>query len=72
MWEHYHNRAVRQGKWKLVALKGQPWELYDIESDRSELNDLAVDMPEKVAEMEAAWLAWANRVDWVPWNELRG
>ena len=40
-WEHEGNRAIRIGKWKLVA-KGSkgPWELYDLEQDRTELNDL--------------------------------
>jgi len=28
-WEHEGNRAVRQGKWKLVAAHKGPWELYD-------------------------------------------
>ena len=75
-WDHQGNRAVRMGKWKLVCLYSRrindytPWELYDIEADRSEKNDLAADMPEKVAEMEAAWMTWAKRVGWVPWNEL--
>jgi arylsulfatase len=41
-WEHEGNRAMRSGRWKLVA-KGAdgPWELYDLDTDRSELHDLA-------------------------------
>ena len=41
-WEHEGNRAVRVGKWKLVA-KGRKgaWELYDMDADRSELKNLA-------------------------------
>ena len=41
-WEHEGNRAIRIGKWKLVA-KGAngAWELYDLDADRSELNNLA-------------------------------
>ena len=37
-WEHEGNRAVRDGKWKLVAkgVKGA-WELYDMEADRTEM-----------------------------------
>ena len=75
-WDHQGNRAVRMGKWKLVSLYDRagggyaPWELYDLEADRSELNDLAADSPERVAAMEAAWTAWAEKVGWVPWNEL--
>jgi hypothetical protein len=40
VFEHEGNRAVRDGKWKLVALNKQPWELYDLEADRTEANDL--------------------------------
>jgi arylsulfatase len=60
-WEWNHGRALRQGKWKIVANDKQPWELYDVETDGTELNDLAAEMPEKVAEMEAAWNAWKGR-----------
>jgi arylsulfatase len=58
---HEDNRAVRDGKWKLVALKGKPWELYDIEADRTEMNDLAAQQPERVATMAAQYEAWAKR-----------
>lgn len=51
-WEHHGNRGVRLSKWKLVA-KGEqaPWELYDMEADRTELNDLVKDKAELVEKM---------------------
>lgn len=58
--EHQGNRAIRAGKWKLVALDDRPWELYDFESDRIESNDLATAHPERVQEMSAAWDKWAD------------
>jgi arylsulfatase len=66
-WEHEGNRAVRQGKWKLVAkgAKG-PWELYDIEADRSEMHDLATQQPDRVQEMAGLWQAWAQRCNVLP------
>jgi arylsulfatase len=66
-WEHERNRAIRVGKWKLVAVHGKPWELYDLEADRTELTDLAAKMPEKVVELSAKWDAWAKRTDVLPY-----
>ena len=60
-WEHEGHRAVRDGRWKLVARKGQPWELYDIEADRAELHDLSAREPERVSRLADAWAAWAAR-----------
>jgi arylsulfatase A-like enzyme len=60
-WELYGNRALRQGKWKLVWGAGlQKWELYDMVEDRTETNDLASVHPEKVSAMSAAWQQWAD------------
>ena len=60
-WEHEGNRAARDGRWKLVARKGHPWELYDIDADRAELHDLAALEPDRVSRMAKAWDDWAAR-----------
>jgi len=65
-WEHEGNCAVRRGKWKLVRKYRHPWELYDIDADRTELNDLAAQHPELVKELEAAYDAWAKRCGVIP------
>lgn len=67
-WEHEGNRALRVGDWKLVA-KGTdtPWELFNLKSDRTEMNDLAAQQPARVKEMAAQWDAWARRTHAVPW-----
>jgi hypothetical protein len=72
VWEHEGNRAIREGKWKLVAKENQPWELYDLEADRTELHDLAAAQPERVKSMAAAWDAWAARADVLPLGAWRG
>lgn len=58
--EHEGNRAVRRGPWKLVWTNfRKEWELYRIDRDRSELDDLAAEFPDRVAEMAALWDSWA-------------
>ena len=59
-WLHEDNRAVRVGDYKLVAAKGDPWELYDLKTDRAEQNNLAAKMPEKAKELEAVWQRQAD------------
>jgi len=65
-WEHEGNRAIREGPWKLVSLAGAPWELYNMDTDRAELHDLAAREPRRVQEMSARWDAWAIRTHVLP------
>lgn len=60
-WLHEGNRAVRVGDWKLVAARGDPWELYDLRTDRAEQNNLAAKMPDKVKELERVWQEQTDR-----------
>lgn len=69
-WEHEGNRAVRVGRWKLVARYPNPWELYDLDTDRTELNNLAGKLPEKVKELTAMYAAWAKRCGVLPWDKV--
>ena len=83
-WEHEGNRAIRQGRWKLVSeypgswktLRDYPnkgtWELYDLETDRTEENDLAAQYPERVAQMAAAWEDWAHNSQVEDWKAIGG
>lgn len=59
-WEHEGNAAVRWGDWKLVRRYQQPWELYDIANDRTELHDLSEANSDKRDELVALWEAWAT------------
>lgn len=67
-WEHEGNRAIREGKWKLVSQLGKNWELYEIERDPCEERDLAYDNPETIRRLAARWQVWADSVGVVPWS----
>ncbi|MEM7012337.1 MAG: arylsulfatase [Verrucomicrobiota bacterium] len=51
-------QAIREGKWKLVQRKSEPWALYDLSVDRTETNDLAAQLPGRVDAMSRKWSAW--------------
>lgn len=48
-------RMFRQKNWKIVKLNGEDWELYNLEVDPTENNNLAKENPEKVTGLEAAY-----------------
>src|SRR5205823_9740252 len=61
-WEHEGNAAVRAGDWKIVRRGPQgAWELYNLAHDRTELNNLADQQPQRVQAMAAQWQSWAER-----------
>lgn len=61
-WEWSGNRAIRERQWKLCWDKGvKAWELYNIETDRTETNNLAKYNRRRVDEMAEAWYAWAEK-----------
>jgi beta-lactamase superfamily II metal-dependent hydrolase len=70
-WEHEGNRAVRQGKWKLVSRHGKDWELYDLEADRTELADLVARLPEKASELAQLHAQWSARCGVEPWQKIQ-
>ena len=69
-WEHEGNAAVRVGQWKLVRKFPDPWELYDLDTDRTELHDRSADYPERVQEMLSLFDAWAARCGVIPREKI--
>ena len=57
------DRALRQGPWKLVSAKLGRWELYNLDDDRTELNDLSSKEPKRVAAMKKEWFRIGKDVD---------
>jgi len=76
LWEHEGNRAVRKGDWKMVSRYDQdaggftPWELYNLAEDRTELNDLSSDLPDKTREMIELYEELARESEVTPWDEV--
>ena len=70
VWEHEGSRAVRQGQWKLVSAIGGGWELYNMERDRTELDDLYTRNRSKAQELERIYQEWAERCGVLPWSVI--
>jgi len=56
---------VRKGDWKAVRRGNDPWQLYDIAADRTELNDLAARHPEKLKELVDLWNDWDGKCTFI-------
>ena len=59
--------CMDQGYGRLVSKHQGPWELYDMTTDRTRMNNLAAQQPDRVKEMSAQWDARAKRVGVLPW-----
>jgi arylsulfatase A-like enzyme len=64
--EHESNRGVREGNWKLVALKHEPWELYNMTEERTEMHNVSASYPDVVARLSAKWDVWAKKNNVTP------
>ncbi len=69
-WEHEGNAAVRLGRWKLVREYPGDWELYDMQADRTETNNLAATQPEVVADLARRYEEWARRCAVIPREKI--
>ena len=71
-WERAGNRAVRKGKWKLVSIfPSYRWELYDMEKDRGETQNVAAQNPLIVDELSADYFEWAKQNGVVDYDKIK-
>jgi arylsulfatase len=75
---HVGNHALRQGKWKAVisSTDDGKWQLYNMDVDRTELNDLSSPFPKSLERLQPPWIkSEQDRLDrmierWEELNEL--
>ena len=65
-WELFDRQALRKGKWKAVLIP-EPygpgvWQLYDLDADPGETDDLGTREPEKLKELLAHWEGYVKEV----------
>ncbi|MBI2477308.1 MAG: sulfatase-like hydrolase/transferase, partial [Planctomycetia bacterium] len=62
-WSVPRHQAIRVGKWKGVRPRhDEAWQLFDLEADGTETNDLAQREPMKLAELTSRFEVWRSRV----------
>lgn len=68
--EHQGHRALIHGDWKVVSRFREPWEIYHLGDDRSELSNRADREKTRLARLTAEWQDWANRCQVEPYEEI--
>lgn len=67
--EHFNEKALMsKDGWKIIQpnRKGASWELYDLNTDRTEMNNVALLYPERLKQMISQYEDWAKRTMVVP------
>lgn len=68
-WRFGTQSAVRHGPWKLLRLRKEaPPQLYNLDRDPAETNDLATAEPARTAELEALYSAWDSQLQPPTWQ----
>lgn len=68
--EHEGNCAIRLGNFKLVKQHAQAWELYDMDADRTELNNLFGSNVLMEKELLAQYTDWAEKTGVLDWEVI--
>jgi arylsulfatase A-like enzyme len=83
--EMFCNRGIYHQGWTAVTRHSTPWvmaaqlppfdddawELYDTNTDWSQAHDLAAEMPDKLADLQALWLEEAHKYNVLPLDDRR-
>jgi arylsulfatase len=83
--EMFCNRGIYDKGWAAVTRHSTPWvmevelppfqddvwELYDTNTDWSQIHDLAAEMPDKLAELQQLWLEEARKYNVLPLDDRR-
>ena len=59
-WNWRNGKAIRDGPYRLVSDRDEPWELYDMRVDKTETHDLASRHPDIVQRLDARYRSWAG------------
>ena len=70
-WSEEHRYAIRDGDWKLIRFTDRPAELYNIEEDPSEENDLGSENMERVRALYKKLFAWELTHERPRWQLLK-
>ncbi len=70
-WERAGNRAVREGKWKLLSTwPSYAWELYDLSVDPTERQNVAAAHHDVVSRLSQKYFVWAAQTGVVDFGKL--
>ena len=61
-WEHYGNRAIVEGYWKMVKNSDENWKLFNMKEDITESNDLSSQHPDVFKNLKEKHSNWEKEV----------
>lgn len=66
-WRASQQSAVREGDWKLIQVRGEQSQLYNLREDIGESRNLAGDKPELLQQLQSAYAEWDRQMMPAQW-----